>query len=214
MRRSALSAVATGALAAVTLCGQARTRPETPQTEAGNGERMPEPARGMWIETADPLPAPAPGLDIFGDPLPPGAVARLGTSRLRPGAMIDDVAFSPDGSRLAVTDESGAVSVWATETGRLVGRTKPGLDAAVAFGPDGETVGAVGPGAGLRVFDRGAMKLVRAFDSDLPVGGRGMAPDRQPSPVLAPGLRWLAFGTGEDLQSALRLVDLGTRREL
>src|SRR5882757_4350466 len=62
--------------------------------------------------------------DRYGDPLPSGAVARLGTVRFRaPGAM-NNVVFSPDGRLLASTGssvgEKWALRVWDRNTGRRV----------------------------------------------------------------------------------------------
>ena len=37
-------------------------------------------------------------VDLFGDPLPAGALARFGTQRLRHGDRIDSVTFNADGS--------------------------------------------------------------------------------------------------------------------
>jgi len=39
--------------------------------------------------------------DVYGDPLPPNAVARIGSQRLRVGSSIDNMALSPDGRVLA-----------------------------------------------------------------------------------------------------------------
>lgn len=56
-------------------------------------------------------------VDALGDPLPEGAVARLGTVRLQPGGTVSLLAFSPDGRKLACWSTSG-LTIFDTATGR------------------------------------------------------------------------------------------------
>ncbi|VTR96478.1 (myosin heavy-chain) kinase : Uncultured bacterium genome assembly Metasoil_fosmids_resub OS=uncultured bacterium PE=4 SV=1: Sigma70_r2: Sigma70_r4_2: WD40: WD40: WD40: WD40 [Gemmata massiliana] len=63
--------------------------------------------------------APAPTTDAFGDPLPPGAVARLGSIRFHHGATIDRLVVSPDGKLVASRGRDG-YKLWDGQTGSPV----------------------------------------------------------------------------------------------
>jgi WD40 repeat protein len=59
--------------------------------------------------------------DQAGDPLPEGAIARLGTMRLRDeGGWWTDHAVSPDGKTLATQDSGGVIRLWGLNTGKLL----------------------------------------------------------------------------------------------
>jgi WD40 repeat protein len=78
--------------------------------------------------TATPAdPAAKPRVDLYGDPLPEGAVARLGTVRFRLPGHASSVNFSPDGKSLVTTGGDGLL-VWEVATGRGLHRLSNGDD--------------------------------------------------------------------------------------
>jgi RNA polymerase sigma factor (sigma-70 family) len=57
-------------------------------------------------------------VDLFGDPLPPGALARMGTVRWRHGEQVNCVGFLAGGKELLSAGRDGLVKVWDAATGR------------------------------------------------------------------------------------------------
>lgn len=111
------------------------------------------PARGE--APATPKATPAPRTDRYGDPLPEGAIARLGTIRFRSGAQVFSVAYSPDGRLLATSGYDGTVCVWRTADGKEVFRILTPRTAVhgapdIEFSPDGKLLG-VGRGGDISV---------------------------------------------------------------
>ena len=88
-----------------------------------------------------PAPRPAPA----GDPLPDGALARLGTTRFAPGAVVGEIAYSPDGKLLATIDGDGELELWDAATGRRrlaieLGEMDGMRIEGMAFAPDGRSL--------------------------------------------------------------------------
>jgi RNA polymerase sigma factor (sigma-70 family) len=149
--------------------------------------------------------------DRQGDPLPPGALLRLGTLRFRHNTWVGSVAVSPNGKVIAISG-SRRVRLWDAATGKELHRfdLPRSYETPLAFSPNGKIL-ATGSGDHIvRLWDSSSRKrLGQLVGHKAPPGGS-----------LVPGIYHIAFSPdGKTLASSgsdqtVRLWDLGTARQL
>src|ERR1700722_1168106 len=116
-------------------------------------------------------------LDQYGDPLPEGAIARLGSPRFYHEGGLVAAAFSPDGEVIVgagIGDKGGlSLRFWETASGREHSRItlEDFILNGLAFGPDGKSV-FVGEELGVAQYDWKSGKLLRRIAG--PVGHAGL----------------------------------------
>jgi WD40 repeat protein len=166
-----------------------------------------------------------PAVDRHGDPLPPHAVARLGTLRFREATGVWQAAVVPGGKQLLVLASPATVIMWDATTGREVrrfeahARKEPGGQScevhlhSLAVSPDGKTL-AVG---GTRTVDNALLDCPLLL-FDLATGRQLAQWSGHPSnglsgyPLLAFVTRALLVSAGDD--GSVRLWDVLRQREL
>jgi WD40 repeat protein len=119
-------------------------------------------------------------VDQYGDPLPEGAVTRLGTVRLRHGAEPTSLVFSPDGRKLASTSKDSTIRLWDVSSGRQIWRLdehkSPRI--CIAFSRDGKTLASSGEDRQLLLWDveTGRIKVRLGWQA-FAISALGFAPD-------------------------------------
>jgi RNA polymerase sigma factor (sigma-70 family) len=173
---------------------------------------------------AAPAPAPQAGeasappvrrapADLLGDPLPPDALARLGTVRLRHGGVVTALTFAPDGRSFASGGMDGTVHIWETGTAKELLRIENpqfpvmGMGAVrlLAFSPDGKTLVGARLNQPACLWDVGTGKELRQFGG--PANRAGWA-------AFSPDGKYLAYDGGRAEPGTIRLAEVNSGKDL
>ncbi len=148
-------------------------------------------------------------LDLYGEPLPEGAIARLGALRFHHPAGLIDLAFSPDGKTILTVGQGMfklTARLWDTATGKE--RSRFAVDHAslrqVCFHPDGRTV-VLNVQNSVELYDSQTGKHLRTFGGEKEILSCALSPDGK---LLATGsMEW------KD-DNPIRVWEVETGREL
>jgi WD40 repeat protein len=158
------------------------------------------------------------GVDAQGDPLPKGAVLRIGTTRLRPGEAAFAMRFGPDGKTLTTVGRGGAVHVWDVPTGRQLSSQKLKIEPqhGCAISPDGTLIAAPDQQCytnnTIRIFEAKTGKEVFSFNEPWNPNVRlEFAPDGQSLAVLKMNGQLDVRNVADGKFPVLRTIKIGER---
>jgi hypothetical protein len=153
--------------------------------------------------------------DELDDALPQGAVARLGTARLRHGGKVTSVAYLLDGKTIASGGGDGSIRIWDAATSREIRRLEGDH---IAMSPDGKTWASWAMASHLHTAERSSDETIRIRDvatgKQLHAFKRGQQL-RAYTVVFSPDGKVVAAAGAEDKQvNQISLWEVATGKEL
>ncbi|MBI3821881.1 MAG: WD40 repeat domain-containing protein [Planctomycetes bacterium] len=172
-------------------------------------------AAGLILPSAGWSSNPVKRVDLYDDPLPAGAIARLGSIRFHHPGGISAMAFSPDG-KVIIAAGSGKAGetfrVWETASGKELVRFGEAEDyhfPGLTFTPDGKAV-AIGHKRLVKLYDWRTGKLLRSLGPYRSVFA--FSPDGKL--LVADSAKEPAKAFDERPKHFIRVWDVATGREL
>jgi WD40 repeat protein len=140
-----------------------------------------------------------PRRDGAGDPLPEGAIGRLGSTRLRHRGAVQSLAFVDSGKALVSVGDDGAIVRWDVATGKELARAIFPAGGVTTLTPDGRFALAAS-GRPVTVLDARTAAPIRVFQ-DL-TGRAVLSPDgTRVAGLVGPEVRVLSVETGRAVAS-------------
>ena len=114
---------------------------------------------------SNPAKAKLPRTDVYADPLPEGALVRMGTVRGRLPGSVEACVFSPDGKTLLAAGGDKAIYLFDAQTRRLLRQLRQHKDyvTALAFAPDGRLLVSGSTDGTLCFWEWPSGKMLRQF---------------------------------------------------